>query len=150
MSNHKLIIIRGPSGSGKSTIARHLGGQPKNNHFEADMYFDKNGHYNFDANKLGAAHAWCQAQTHAAMARGEATVIVSNTSMTLAELKPYLDAALRHGYAVTIYRTPKPWCVEVLKGRNAHGVPYQVISKQINKYAATQQETEWTNVEIFK
>jgi len=49
-----LVIIRGCSGSGKSTLAKLLGSNFK--HFEADMYFMKNGVYQFDGTKLGAAH----------------------------------------------------------------------------------------------
>jgi len=144
-----LIIIRGPSGSGKSTIARHLGGIAKQNWFEADQFFEKNGHYDFDTKRLGLAHKFCQEQTKAAMEHCEPMIIVSNTSMTIAELTPYLQAAEQYGYAVTIYRTPKPWPVEALKERNKHGVPYQVIAKQINKYQASPGEVEWTNLSIF-
>ena len=39
-----LYIVRGIPGSGKSTFAKSLGGT----HFEADMFFMKNGEYKYD------------------------------------------------------------------------------------------------------
>ena len=43
-----LYIVRGIPGSGKSTFAKSLGGT----HFEADMFFMKDGEYKFDMFKF--------------------------------------------------------------------------------------------------
>ena len=44
----KIHALVGPSGSGKSTLAESIGGI----HIEADMYFMKDGEYQFDVTKL--------------------------------------------------------------------------------------------------
>lgn len=88
---NRLILVRGVPGSGKSTYARSL--LERNIeyvHFEADMWFERNGKYEFDAKKLGQAHAWCRTQTEDALRAGK-TVIVSNTFTTIKELVPYFN-----------------------------------------------------------
>ena len=73
------VIVRGIPGSGKSTVARKLATGSNWQHFEADMYFyDKEGNYNFDINKLGAAHHWCERKVATALQDGW-SVVVSNT-----------------------------------------------------------------------
>jgi Chromatin associated protein KTI12 len=49
----RLVLIRGVPGSGKSTRAREL---QEYLHFEADMYFIRDGAYTFDSDLLPAAH----------------------------------------------------------------------------------------------
>lgn len=88
---NKLTIIRGLPGSGKTTLARKLLSSKTNTrHFEADMYFENNGVYEFDRNKLNGAHKWCLIQTMLSLIHGF-DVIVSNTFTTKKELQPYLD-----------------------------------------------------------
>jgi hypothetical protein len=86
-------------------------------HFEADMYFMKDGQYQFDYTKIKDAHAWCQNQTKEALARGE-EVVVSNTFVKEWEMQPYLDMCP----AVRII---------TLEGNygNIHGVPEEVIER---------------------
>jgi len=52
----ELFLLRGLPGAGKSTLAKSLGGK----HIEADMYFEYEGKYKFDASRLKEAHDWCQ------------------------------------------------------------------------------------------
>jgi adenylate kinase family enzyme len=60
----QLILIRGISGSGKTTHAKELLKENHTlSHYEADMYFYKNGKYKFDPNKLNLAHHLCKTQT---------------------------------------------------------------------------------------
>ena len=85
----KLVIIRGLPGSGKSTTAQrfvHDGYK----HYEADMYFERNGTYQFNPSELGDAHLWCQTQTELDLSIGK-PVVVSNTFTTFKEVLPYLD-----------------------------------------------------------
>ena len=87
----QLILIRGIPGSGKSTYAKKLMKEMQNvKHYEADMFFEKDGEYKFDPSKLKQAHEWCQAMTYNSLRRKQ-NVIVSNTFTTLRELEPYLE-----------------------------------------------------------
>ncbi len=58
-SSGELVLIRGLPGSGKSTMAKDLATQGYL-HFEADMYFELDGHYRYDASCIREAHSWCQ------------------------------------------------------------------------------------------
>lgn len=84
-----LILIRGIPGSGKSTLARMLRDSGKvEHHFEADMYFMKNGVYCYEGEKIGAAHHWCLTQTFNHLKIGR-NVVVSNTFTKDTYLKEY-------------------------------------------------------------
>lgn len=86
-----LYIIRGIPGSGKSTFARKMLKEKMiDDYFEADMYFEIDGKYQFDRNKLGLAHKWCYNQVEKALKEGK-NVAVSNTFTKLSEIYPYTD-----------------------------------------------------------
>lgn len=140
----RLIIFRGPSGSGKSTAAKAFLSKNVGLQFEADEFFiDQNGRYNFDATKLGQAHSDCQRRVRWAMEGGTFPLVVSNTSMTLWELNPYLQLAKEYAYEVTVYRIKGPWDAALFASRNAHGVTEAIVQKQINKYKPFDGETEY-------
>lgn len=61
------------------------------------MYFyDNKGNYNFDLNKLGAAHRWCEEMVATSL-KNDFNVVVSNTFTTQRELNPYFEVALQLG-----------------------------------------------------
>lgn len=96
----QLIILRGVSGAGKSTVAEIIseGYWPI---CEADQYhYTENGIYDWKPENVGKAHAWCQSIVRDAMASNIKKIIVSNTSTTEKELKPYLTLAEEFGYRV--------------------------------------------------
>lgn len=93
----KLTLIRGLPGSGKSTLAKTLGIP----HYEADMFFMKEGKYCFDASKLHQAHQWCLSSTKTALAAGS-SVVVSNTFTTKKEMNPYIVLATEFGVELEI------------------------------------------------
>lgn len=145
----KLTIIRGPSGTGKSTIAAHLGGSPKINWFETDMFFDRNGHYEFDGNKLRDANEWCEASVYETLDNNK-NVIVSNTMVSQAELDTYMGIADYLGADVEIIKAPMPWDIDQLRVRNIHYVPTKAIRRMIQQYSPHHSEIEWNDMSIFE
>ena len=99
-----LLIVRGLPGSGKSTFAKSIldnsndcalvtksfNNMVYTHHYEADMFFENNGVYNFNKNYISNAHDWCYSNVVKSLLDGNNT-IVSNTFVKLWELKKYLD-----------------------------------------------------------
>ncbi len=113
----ELILVRAPSGYGKSTYVKKNFSSYA--HFEADMFFIREGEYRFDRTKLGSAHMWCQTMTKQALRSGK-NVVVSNTSTTLKELKDYIKIAEECKALVRVIRLAKQF-------QNVHGVPNDVV-----------------------
>lgn len=115
MKKH-LIIIRGAPGSGKTTLALEI---LKNGiadyMFEADDYFRKSGAYLFDAKKLADAHSECRDSVRQFLGNGF-RVIVSNTTTTWKEIRPFLDLAYGAGASVSVITMEDQF-------QNIHGVP---------------------------
>jgi predicted kinase len=140
----RFIIIRGPSGSGKTTISKEFShSYPMALRYEADMFFTYNHVYSFDTRQLHKAHNWCRLSIERGMFNKAEVVILSNTSTRKKEVEPYLELAKEYGYEVEIIRTPGPWNPGTLAGRNIHGVPLDIIQKQIARYDPYDEETEW-------
>jgi len=125
-----LYIVRGIPGSGKSTFAKSLGGT----HFEADMFFMKDGEYKFDMFKIKEAHKWCQDCVNTAMILNTTaglndTIVVSNTFTQEWEMKPYFELAEQHDYRVfsIIIENRHGWV-------NEHNVPEEVLSLMKNRF----------------
>ena len=117
----RLVIVRGLPGSGKSTLAAELAHASEGTHLEADMFFEVDGDYKFDATKLYQAHTWCLAETRAQMKMGN-PVIVSNTFTTKKELKPYFDLAHEFGHNPVVYLAQNQF-------KSIHGVPEETMAK---------------------
>lgn len=159
MTANKLVILRGPSGSGKSTIARHLlGVDPYIPHqrihqdwHEADHFFndEATGKYAFNYNKLDVAHRWCQANVERSLYFQRPLVVVSNTSMAHKDVMIYLEIADKYKYEWEVIKSPGPWDIDKLFLRNVHGVPRDILERQIRRYQPMACDTEWTNLEIF-
>jgi predicted kinase len=125
----KLFILRGLPGAGKSTLAKELASLYNAVHLEADMYFMRNGVYTYDLSKIFDAHIWCQKSVWDHM-RSKHTIILSNTSTTEKELKPYLDLAEMHDYTVVSL------VVENRHGNsNIHDVPESTLEKMQNRFS---------------
>lgn len=153
---NKLVILRGPSGSGKSTIARHLLNCDRYlihpDWHEADHFFNDESarQYKFDYNKLNVAHRWCQTNTERSLYFQRPLVVVSNTSMAHRDVMEYFEIADKYAYEVDVIKTPGPWDIDTLFKRNVHGVPRDILERQIRRYQPIACEVEWNNKEIFK
>lgn len=122
-----LYIIRGLPGSGKSTLARRL--VAPHRHFEADQYFTSpNGEYVFKPDEVPRAHAYCLVRAMLALAQEPADAVVSNTSVTPEDYRPYYAYAHSKGYDVQVIDlhscTP-----DLVRWENTHGVPSVVIRR---------------------
>ena len=93
-----LYILRSPSGSGKSFLAKELG--KGGVVFSSDDFWYRDGKYQFDITKLGAAHKWNYERSKKAMEQGISPIVIDNTNTTKKECKVYLELGLEHGYNV--------------------------------------------------
>lgn len=126
-----LIILRGVSGAGKSTVAEMLseGVWPI---CEADKFhYTEDGVYDWKPENIQAAHKWCQNQVRGYMEDNFhglgnwVKIIVSNTTTTEKELKPYIDLAEEYGYKVVSL------VVENRHGNDSiHNVPQEIRDTQ--------------------
>lgn len=125
-----LHIYRGLPGSGKSTAARKHKAPVR----EADNYFIRDGVYNFDPTKLGAAHLQCQNLVEDDLMK-YGFAVVANTFTRYREMKPYIDMASRLWIPYEIHDIYDGGLTdEELAARNVHGVPLDVITRMRQRY----------------
>ena len=126
-----LILLRGLPGSGKSTTATLLGaGSSGTAHFEADMFFMRDGEYKFDFTQIKEAHKWCQNSVERAMFLGHnSTIIVSNTFTQEWEMEVYYNLAKEWDYRVTSLIVENRH-----EGVNVHGVPQETLDKMKQRF----------------
>lgn len=121
----ELFLLRGLPGSGKSTLAKTLGGE----HIEADMFFMKDGEYNFEPTKIKYAHSWCNDVVETWMDDSVERIIVSNTFTQKWEMDFYYKLAETYGYRVYSL------IVENRHGGvNEHGVPDEKLEQMRNRF----------------
>lgn len=122
----QLILLRGLPGSGKSTFAKSLG---VSEHYEADMFFERNGKYEFEPSRLKDAHQWCRDLVWMSMKREEAKIVVSNTFTQEWEMKAYYDLAQEHGYQVFSVVVENRH-----NGENIHECPKEKVEIMRNRF----------------
>ena len=127
-----LYLLRGLPGSGKSTLARFVGDA----FVEADMFFLKNGKYEFDGSKIRDAHAWCQSTVREWMQMNADTygleyseIAVSNTFTQEWEMEAYYDLAKEFNYKVFSIIVENRH-----DGVNSHGVPEDKLESMKSRF----------------
>jgi predicted kinase len=127
-----LYLLRGLPGSGKSTLARFVGDA----FVEADMFFLKNGKYEFDGSKIRDAHAWCQSTVREWMQMNADTygleyseIAVSNTFTQEWEMESYYDLAKEFNYKVFSIIVENRH-----DGVNSHGVPEDKLEAMKSRF----------------
>lgn len=120
-----LVLMCGVPGAGKSTYCR--ANLTDYTVCSADDYFtDAAGVYNFNVEKLGAAHMACQNKFLGLVDAGF-PIVVDNTNTNLRDIRIYLDHAFRNGYTVEIVHLDVD--PEVACARGLHGVPLEATRK---------------------
>jgi hypothetical protein len=97
-----LVVIRGLPGSGKSTLAKCFT-EVGFVHAEADMFFQRGIHYNFDQLKLADAHTYCEQFVEAALHLNR-DVVVANTFVLPVSLDIYKRKAQEAGAEFKVFR----------------------------------------------
>jgi predicted kinase len=127
-----LYLLRGLPGSGKSTLARFVGDA----FVEADMFFLKNGKYEFDGSKIRDAHAWCQSTVREWMQMNADTygleyseIAVSNTFTQEWEMEAYYNLAKEFNYKVFSIIVENRH-----DGVNSHGVPEDKLESMKSRF----------------
>ena len=129
-----LILVRGLPGSGKSTYVKNNYSEFK--HFEADMYFTKNGVYTFDPYKIKDAHDWCFTEVTKNLINGE-NVAVSNTFTQFWEIQRYYDFCIDNGISMTV--------IEIYtQFKNIHNVPTVAIQRMKERW----EKVNWDNLDV--
>lgn len=92
--------------------------------------------YTFDAERLGAAHSWCQRKCMKAMEGGVNAVIVDNTNCTARECRTYVLLADQFAYDVEFLEPETPWAfnLDELFRRNVHGVPREGLERMLRRW----------------
>lgn len=118
--------MRGISGSGKSSwIQKNLSDNVTI--CSADLFFSRNGEYQFDHTKLGKAHGSCKSSFLDALDRGDFEIVIDNTNTTRKEMEFYVKNARGYGYRVSFIRLNTD--VSVAAKRNQHGVPLAAVQR---------------------
>jgi predicted kinase len=134
-STKKMVIFRGPSGCGKSTTAKRLFALQDAVVVSADdFWYDDDGNYNFDRERLSEAHAACRRRAQEALDKGVAIVAVDNTNMRWWEFLPYIDMARAAGYDVELFNVWDPRDLALYAERNTKGLLLVDIIRQASNF----------------
>lgn len=138
-----MIICRGIPGSGKSSLAKQLAGST-GVVLETDDFFMKQGKYEFEEDKKIEAHKWNEARCFNSMDNGVSPIVISNTNIKAKEAEPYVRMAIDHGYKIKVEEptwfkslrdpTTGKWNYDMIKGKNVHNVPENIVKKMIDEY----------------
>ena len=121
----QLILFRGLPGSGKSSLSESI----CDDVYSADMFFERNGEYHFDATELRTAHEWCRSHVESALHAEVPTIGVANTFTQQWEMDPYFKLAEQYGYRISTI------IVENRHGStNVHSVPDEALDRMEQRF----------------
>jgi len=138
-----LVVMRGVSGSGKSTAARKIASERGGVILSTDDFFEKDGRYQFDPKMLPTYHAMNQSRAEEAMRKGISPIIIDNTNTQAWEMKPYVEAGMRHGYKVEIVEPgsagfPEVDFDEIMRRQKSRGggksMPEEVVRRMTDRF----------------
>lgn len=154
MSLKQCIIMRGISGSGKSTYAENADGYI----LSTDNYWYRpDGFYDFNAKRLGEAHAW-NLEDYRALCRNDfgwdlshLVAYIDNTNLVLKNFIGYLKVSQENNIPVKVVTVVSKCSIEELVRRNLHGLTKGIILNQMNRFdkdiRKTLDDNGFTNVE---
>lgn len=146
---NKVIVMSGCSGSGKSTYAEKLLARSQGVKVSADHFFMGENGYAFDPSKLGLAHADCFRRFIDFAQKGGSDIIVDNTSLSEAEISPYMLAGIAYGYDCEIITFVVDLRdLNLMVKRNQHGVDMNVLTRQWKRLGARFLPPYWKNTNI--
>lgn len=141
--------MRGIPGSRKSTwVKKNL---PSAVVVSADSFFMVDGHFRYEAAKIGQAHAHCL-RGFALMVAGlpqplPDSLVVDNTNITVAELAPYVALGLAWGHEVRIVQMK---CLSAEMPYNEHGVPFWVVQGMSTTLATEKLPAWWPQPTVIE
>lgn len=89
-----IVLVRGLPGAGKTTLGKRLA-QEDWVHLENDQFFEKDGPYLHDPERLSDAIDWCIESVDEAVEAGH-NVVVTNVFNQLTFAMPYIGMCIRH------------------------------------------------------
>lgn len=125
-----MIILRGLPGSGKSTFAEYLSFH--NNSVicsSDDFFYDEEGNYNFDYNKIEKSHQYCYDKCKNALENNK-NVIIDNTNVKEEHFNKYIKLAKQYNYKYfsIIVENRESF-------KNIHGVTNEIIEEFRNNFS---------------
>lgn len=136
MEEQVVVILRGISGSGKSERARKYRSRGAKIVSADDYMRDRDGNYEFDADKLKSAHAKCQARFVEYLHLDEAPmVVVDNANCRHEDFEFYVICAVAVGARIdliSLFDGNKT--DQELADRNVHLTPVDIIATQRANY----------------
>jgi predicted kinase len=125
MTQRTVTILKGASSAGKTTFAKLIA-YPCYIITADDFFYDEEGNYNFDATKLGQAHAQCRDKFDAALKDEVITnIVIANTNTKPSDWSYYSNQAEKAGIPVFHIVVEKHH-----DNMNEHNVPQHVLERQ--------------------
>jgi len=135
-----IVLIRGPSCSGKSSLVQEIVLEHPNAVVcSTDSYFDINGTYVFDKNRLKEYHQLNLKRCLDAMDAGAPLIVIDNTNILPWEMCPYVSASIEKHYALEIISMPT-LDLQTLLDRNVKRkntgkfIPSEIIQLHVETY----------------